>query len=345
MITAIDWSHTKELTTFDGKKVRVEMKEALLRRLTKESMLVVESNNRLHFVVLEQGCPLSLIYYFTRYGISVKLISNRATEDYRKANSIEKSDETDARIIYELASNGASLQSIAMDDKLIQLHDIYHQYCRYQKARVAMQNMKKAHVRQYGTGESTLLIQSKPFLHPVPDLSSYDIAIDTLHAREKSLLKRLGETARGLPLFEMRGESAKLIESTEPFQPPKIKGLGQRLWLGILITANPTNFKCLSAYLRYCGLTEDTFKKTHKYSRHARMLYYMLAEQVLRQSDPKFRPVYDKCKADLAEKHPDYKKGHIHNAAMTRLSTFLAKGIFEYNHKQAHDTITKELGL
>jgi len=335
---AVDWSYTKELTTFDGQKVRVEAKEALLKRLEKESKPEVKSTPIHHFLVLEQGCPLSLIFYFVRHGVEVKAISNRATEDFRKANKLEKSDEADARIIYDLAFNGVALKTISINSKLIQMHDVYHQYCRYQKARVAMHNMRKAHRRAYGDGgsESMNTLSSIRCIQP-PDLSPYDIAIGTLEGREKSLLKKLEQIYKGTPLFELAGgESKQDILSEGTAQPPVIKGLGIRIWLGILVTANPRDFKCLSAYLRFCGLTNDTFKETHRYNRHARMLYHMLAEGILRHKDPKFRPIYDQCKADLARNHPDYKKGHIHNAAMARVSTFLAKEIFSHSYGGGH---------
>lgn len=335
---AVDWSYTKDLTTFDGQKVRIETKEALLKRLEKESKARGKSTLIHNFLVLEQGCPMSLLFYFVRYGVEVRLISNRATEDFRKENGLEKTDEADARIIYDLASNGATLQPVSINSKLIQMHDVYHQYCRYQKARVAMHNMKKAHMRTYGDGggDSIEDISSICTFQP-PDLSPYDIAIGTLEAREKTLLKKLEQIYKGSPLFEVTGgESNQDMLSEGTVQPPVIKGLGIRIWLGILVTANPRDFKCLSAYLRFCGLTNETFKETHKYNRHARMLYYMLAKGVLRNKDPKFRPIYDQCKADLAKNHPDYKKGHIHNAAMARVSTFLAKEIFSHSYGSRH---------
>jgi len=320
---AIDWSHIKDLTTYDGEKARVETIKTLLSRMAKESRVTLKSIGRLHFAVLEQGCPLSLMYQLTSHGVAVKLIDNHATEAYRKEYNIEKTDENDAKIIHNLGNNGAVLREVTWDDQTIQMQDLYHQYCRFQKARVAMQNMRKAHLRHYGLsgdGESITYIKSKVASHPSPDLSPYDIAIDVLHGREKSLIKQATKLVGG----ESKRRDTK---STIGLQPPTIKGLGDRIWLGIMVTANPTSFKCLSAYLRFCGLTDDVMK-SHKYNRHAKMLYHMLAESVMKKRDPIYRPIYDKCKADIAEKHPDYKKGHIHNAALNRTATFLAKAIF-----------------
>jgi len=335
MKIAIDWSHTKDLTTFDGKKVRIENRKTLLARLKKsgdgnaggESIGQEQSKVNLHppVAIIEQGCPLSLLYDLLLISVEVKTISNRATEDYRKEHDIVKTDEADARIIYELAENGAKLTDVTLDDKLLQMKDAYHQYCRFQKARVAMTNMRKAHQRHYGGArESTFIIQSKDEFYLAPDLSPYDIAIDTLKAREKSLIKKVEQIAK---TFEVGGESTILINSNLTVQPPAIKGLGKRIWAGIIVTANPSTFKCLSAYLRFCGLTEDVIK-SHKYNRHAKMLYHLLAEETMKHRDPIFRPIYDKAKADIATKYPDYTKGHIHNAALNRTATFLAKHIY-----------------
>lgn len=318
MNIAVDWSHIKGLTTYDGKKVRVEDRRSLLQRLKKlvkdggksSSTLKSKSATYSPTIILEEGCPASLIYDLVVQGNQVRLISNRATEDYRVKHGIAKSDENDAKIIWELANTGAQLRTTSLDDNWLQLYSLYKQYCRYQKARVAMQNMKKGYLRYFGDEESG----SVSYLSG--DTAPYDTAIDTLKIKEDSVMAKLTPLVSG-------GES-KSVPS-----PPSIKGLGNRIWAGIVVTANPNDFKCLSAYLRFCGLTEDAIKN-HKYNRHARMLYHILAEMVLRNGDPIFRPIYDKCKADVANKNPSYTKMHIHNAALNRTSTMLAKHIFRH---------------
>jgi hypothetical protein len=381
---AIDWSHTKGLATFDGKKLRIEDKKSLVKRLSKkdkdgeESTALVKSIISFHSpcLILEQGCPASLIYDLLRAGSLVYLISNRATQDYRVAHGIEKTDENDARIIWELANNGAKLKEVNLDDRVMQMHSLYHQYCRYLKARVAMQNMRKAYLRHFGDGESNDVVKSRRRLQPSPkafdmqgsesivtlksiqavqlplrsedgesrqslksigtvqpssDIAPYDTAIDIFKAKEHNLLARL------IPLIA-RGESRHDVKSTAPLQPLAIKGLGDRIWAGLIITANPAYFKSLSAYLRFCGLTGDVIE-SHKYNRHARMLYHMLADEVMKQKDPTFRPIYDKCKADITEKHSDYTKLHIHNAALNKTATMLAKAIFQHFKEPGGESI------
>ena len=355
---AIDWSHTKGLTTYDGKKLLTIDRKALLKRLAGESKLALKSRLEINpastgadgesiedlkstrginpsapVVILEQGCPLSLIYDILKAGCQVKVISNRATEDYRVEHSIEKSDETDTKLIYELATNGAKLTPVSLDDTQIQLVNLYQRYKRYQKARVAMMNMKKGYIRQFGDGKSMSDVKSMSGLNPSPAIEGeeesidlikarkvfnpspsdgilpYDIGIDTLKAAEKGCLKKIIKLAPSVP------------------QSLKIRGLGPRLWAGIFITANPANFPTLSSYLRYCGLV-NLDQLNHKWNRHARMLYHLLADEVMKLGDEHFRPVYDQCKADITRRYPEYTKAHIHNAALNRTATFLAKEVY-----------------
>lgn len=319
MIIAVDWSHTKGLATYDGRKSRIEDRRAFLKRIkVGESTLGVQSMEPFQpTIVIEQGAPLSLIHDMLRAGAEVQYISNRATQDYRVEHGIDKTDEVDAKLIWELSQNGAKPTKVTLTDSQLQMYSLYNKYKRYQKARVAVTLMKKAYERHFGDGESIISLSSASSTQPSP----YDISIQALQEAEKDCMKQLEKIAGGESTFE--------AESSAKPQPPAIKGLGFRIWIGLTITANPANFKCLSAYLRFCGLSQQVIE-SHKYNRHMRMLYHMLAESVMKHKDPEFRPIYDKCKVDIAEKHPDYTKLHIHNAALNRTATFLAKRIFHH---------------
>ena len=323
---AIDWSHTKGLSTYDGSKYRVEDKGSLLKRLRGnlrvKSISAAKDNPA---IVIEEGCPLSLVYDLAEIGYSVGVIDNHATEKYRKEHDIEKTDENDAILIYFLAGNGYKSRILDIDKDYLLMQSLYHQYLKYLKARVGLTNMKKGHERAYG-GESTLALKTGILINSPYDPAPYDESIKLLQDKEKSLLKQLTKLIKGR-------ESKIDVNSIYHLNRPEIKGLGDRIWVGILVTANPQNFKNISSYLRFCGLTNDVMV-SHRYNRHAKMLYHMLAEQVLKGKDPEFRPIYDKCKQDIATNHPDYSKSHIHNAALNRTSTFLAKHIFEYNKKE-----------
>ena len=158
MNIAVDWSYTKGLTTYDGKKVRVEDRKHLLRRLRKlgdrgeqrkQFIGHSKSNNAedYHTIIIEEGCPISLMRELFTQGNEVLLISNRATEDYRVKHRIDKSDEDDAKIIWKLATSGAKLKPANFDGNWLQIYSLYKRYRRCQKARLAMEQMKRADLR------------------------------------------------------------------------------------------------------------------------------------------------------------------------------------------------------
>jgi hypothetical protein len=311
---AIDWSYVKQLATYDGTKARIEIKEEIVKRVHKYD----------NDVVVEQECPLSLIHYFLMNNVNVYAIDNKTCHNSHLANGTVKTDINDAIILWQSSNNKSNLKQITFENKPIKLYDLYHQYNRFMKARVAISNMKLSHERCFGIGESKTSVKSIYIVHPMPDLSYYDDSINLFLSKENELRK----------LFD------KLLNTKSHLKNINIKGLGKRLWFRIAIIANPNNFKCLSSYLRYCGLT-DISLESHKFNRHAKQLYRLLAESMLRINNKEYRALYDKIKFDISKKHEDYTKGHIHNATLNRIATLLAKRIFEYGKNNTILNITE----
>lgn len=298
MIIAVDWSYIKKLTTYDGVTVKVESQQQFLRRM-------MERKLEPSVVIVEQGCPLSLVYSLLRAGSSVRYISNGATCHYRETHGEKKTDENDARAIWELSQSGAKLTESSLSDTELRVHSLYGSYHRYQKARLAMLSMKKAHERHYGGGESDMKVSKSVLaLQPPP----YDAGIKSLKVAEEQCLREL--------------------ETVVP-KPPPMRGLGIRIWAGVSAVADPRRFRNLSSYLRFCGLTQQAVASKH-YSRRARSLYHNLATCMLKCDNQEFRHIYDKCKADISDRHLGYTKAHVHDAALNRTATFLAKHIFHY---------------
>jgi hypothetical protein len=284
MLIAIDWSTSKQLTTFDGKVTRKEPLNTFINRILDIKPIKI---------VLEESCPLVILHQLLIHKMPTYFIDIYTTQRYRDECKIRKTDSNDAQIIWHESQKDNHLRKVKLTNTDIQLYGMYNRYCRLQKARVALDNMRTSHLKHFG----------------IVELEAYDKAITILHDKEKDMIKK--------------------ITHADILNKPKIKGLGKRIWVGILITAHPRQFPCLSAYLRFCGLTKDS-KEAHKYNRHIRSLYFMLSEEIMRKRDIEFRPIYDKCKADLKERFPLHNKAHIHRAALNRTATFLAKAI--YNH-------------
>jgi hypothetical protein len=302
---AVDWSHTKGFATYDGTNSENHKTRASFLSWPRKLRQNAEKP-----VILEDGCPVSLQLDVANEGNPVLLISNKATERYRAEHGTPKSDEVDATIIWKLANSGIQLTPAKLDPERLELRFLYRQFLRYQKTRIAVGNTQKNYSRYYRAKE---LVSDNPSLD---DTTPYDTAKNALKRAEYALMKRASRLV-----------STSQSKSMPP--QPQFTGLADRIWIGILATANPVDFKCKSSYLRFCGLTEDV-RKNKNYNRRAKKLYHMLAEKVWYHEDKDFRPIYDQCKADIHDKHPDYDDKHLHYAALIRTATYLAKHVFEY---------------
>ena len=271
---AIDWAHTKKLIACGGDGTTA---------MTPDELLELPETD----IVVEDSCPFKLLLRLLKAGKAVSTIPGQEVAGLRKERGLDKSDEVDAQLIYELAPKA---QPLSLDSHEVKLKEIYYRFISYQKTRIVLENQLRAFRQTFG-GQADL---------------GFTIATEAIAAQEHSYLERL----------------KKFIP--RPPQPlAKIKGLGDRLWAGLLVVAHPKRFPTLGAYLRFCGL-----KQGNRYNRHARMLYYLLAKEVVMQKDKEFYPLYQKMKADLGERNPEWKKGHLDKAARNRVATMIAKRVY-----------------
>lgn len=287
---AIDWAYTKELVLFDGEKVFNTDHKGLSKYLDTE-------------VVIEAGAPISLCWNIFRktklyYVLPVK------TKEYRETHSIEKSDEADARVIWQLAQDKANLIEASINQRAIRLAMLYHMYLTYQKAQYNLENQIRAAKQYYGEYAGQLF--------------GMELAVDQLAPKHEGLLREID-----------------LIAPKLPPQLKKIKGFGIRMWAGIICVASPQHFNSVNAYLKYCGYIDRDVLK-NKFSRDAKLVYWLLTDQIVKQRTEPYRSKYDEIKQKQGELHPEwlkksgYKegKGRIDNIARNRVGTMLAKDVF-----------------
>jgi hypothetical protein len=89
-----------------------------------------------------------------------------------------------------------------------------------------------------------------------------DEAINWARKHCAQLVTKMDEETK-TKLAQVVADAIKEKKGVPGLSSPKIKGLGERIWAGILIMANPGDFRNISAYLRFCGLTNDTANISH----------------------------------------------------------------------------------
>lgn len=281
---AIDWAYTKELVLFDGERtIKVDQK-GLAKHLN-------------HEVVIESGAPLSLCWNIFRRTKLYHVLPTK-TKEYRDAHAIEKSDEADAKVIWELAQDKSNLIEASINQRSIRLALLY------QKSRIVLENQIRAAKRYYGEHAGKLF--------------DMELALDQLKPKEDGLLRE--------------------IDFIAPKVPPalaKLKGFGPRIWAGVICVADPRHFTSVNGYLKYCGYIDREVLE-NKFSRDAKLIYWLLTDQIIKQKTEPYRSKYDEVKQAQGELHPDwldksgYKegRGRIDNIARNRVGTMLAKDVY-----------------
>lgn len=249
-------------------------------------------------VAIEQGCPLSIAYELARKG-TLYYIPTQAVAHYREEQGLEKSDLEDARVIWTLAQRDG-LQPVRLTSQQLRLVYLFHQYLYHLHGRIALNNLYKGAKRHFGD-------------ELVGDLLLFPFASGQMEEREEGLKKE--------------------IQRLTPVPPDKlnrIKGFSRWLWAGIIVVADPRLFPSKAAYRKYCGLVERK-SINYKFNRNASRVYWLLADQIIKQRSEGWREIYDKAKAELQERE-DYT--HPHGGAMNRLRTALANHVWDVVHEE-----------
>lgn len=287
---AIDWAYTKTLVVFDGETTFKVDSRGLDKHLDDGA-------------VIESGAPLSLCWNIFRKTKLYYVLSSK-TKEYRDSHNIEKSDEADARVIWELAQDKANLIEASINQRNIRLSMLYHMYLTYQKSRIMLENQLRAAKRYYGEYAGQLF--------------GMELALDQLKPKEDGLLREID-----------------LIAPKVPPALAKLKGFGPRIWGGVICVADPRHFTSVNAYLKYSGFIDREVLK-NKFSRDAKLIYWLLTDQIIKQKTEPYRSKYDEIKQAQGELHPDwldksgYKggRGRIDNIARNRVGTMLAKDVY-----------------
>ena len=339
---AIDWSHTKQLVTYDGKSVWKGNRAALLKRLRDGGM--EESNREVQSEGLLNSIPP---------GVGESIVGVQSIHTVNLTPQLGEEAERPIQSVITFNSPNLTILETGCPISLIYALSRTGYIVRLVKGQDV-----KAFRTTIGSDKSdeidALSIYNVADLYPhlLSDpitLDNQQIQLmDSWHRFYRTQKARVGlsNQMKGFQRYfgsdgEGMKEALEILKKTEatylreakrncppiPERLQKIKGLGEGIWASILATANPINFKTLSRYLRFLGFV-DKEQIGSKFNRLAKRNYYLLADQIIRHRDPQFRPFYDKVKGQFKERYPDWKAGKVNGMAVNRLCTFLAKEIY-----------------
>ena len=259
-------------------------------------------------VYLESGVPKRFIREILEHSGRIFLVDGKKVKEFRDKANIRKTDYADTILLKQYIDNGGKkFREITLENfDLLELKSLYYLYEKQTQHIVRLKNQQSAYKDEYGE-------------------ESVDIneAIKLNEGLKKKYHK---------PLAKYFKHEISLFKD--------IKGLGERYVFGVMLTANPLDFKTNTRYLSYCGLVSKEQTK-NKYSRSALSLFNQIAKELIMQKDKKYYPLYLEIKTTIVQKHnPEWTKGHINNVAINRIATLIAKEFYRRIRNEKNNQIS-----
>lgn len=297
---AVDWSTKKNLAiTKDGKKVKF-------------IPATIESFEKFLNSLDGKKCQ----FYFEEGGDSFKLLANRNkhkvftiigvnTANRRKELDLEKTDENDVKIIFEIAKNNPELSR-----EFVELDMITAKICMRFKSRSDIEEvLVRAKNRLFAiklTSELLELGESKNKM-----IKQKERVIEELNKDFKLETNELGKLVKMHPIWENYLKD--------------IKGVGITVAGGLIAgIKRASKFNNKYSLRHYAGMI--TKKGNQNFNHQLKRTLFFFTEGIIQARTPIWRELYDNMKIYYAKKYPDWIKGKVHNYAKKFVQTkFLDK--------------------
>ena len=248
-------------------------------------------------VYLESGVPKRYIREMLEYSGRIFLVDGKKVKELRDKAKLKKTDYADTIALKQyIDTNGKKFREITLKNfDLLELKSLYYLYEKQTRHVVRLKNQQSAYVNEYG---------------------EEDINITEAIKVNEKLKKKYQK-----PLAKYFRHEISLFKD--------IKGLGERYVFGIMLTANPLDFRTISRYVLYCGLVSKEQSK-NKYNHSVLGLFHQITKELIIHKDKKYYPLYLEIKSIITQRHnPEWTKGHIDNAAKNRIATLMVKVFYK----------------
>jgi len=334
-IYAIDWATKKDLTVFDGKKVKsmsntIDEFDKFLDKIggSANRPVTISSKNRLPSPILlfeEGGADMQKLKAF-RAGYEVLTVPGKKIRDYRESLGEEKSDEKDAELIYRFyeKEGGGAIKTVTkssnpglpspfrlfkeLDADIAEVKILFREH----------EDLKQTMVRE----------KNKLFAFS----NKYKLANVASNQGEKIMLSKkasIKEKEKQLEIIKLiLKDKVKKFPIWKKFLKD-IKGVGPVIAAGLIGEIGNKTFDSKESIKHYSGIMPRA--EGHNFNRKLKVILYQFLEGVIKHKTPKWREMYDSIKAFYADKHEDWSKGKCNNFAKKFVES---KFIIEYWKKQ-----------
>ena len=356
-VYSFDWATKKALTYYDSqtKKVKqipnsIEEFEKFLEKLDGSATMLFEFGG---------GDTFKIMAF--RGGHTVLQVPGKKIKDYRDTKGIEKSDEADAKLIYDfyIENDGRGANVKPRDSNGTVPSPSQNKIGG--GATMPMRNSigslpsstenKGGSVKDFVRNSKTLLPSPfYPFQESDADISALKIVFRQHEDLKKSMVREKNKLFAFKRTFEIANVADKEIEKTIFQLEASIIGKEKAI-VGIkkILEKKVKQFDIWNKYLKDMkavgpvigsGLIGElggkhfdndeslkhyagmvAKKEFHDYNRYIKVVLYQFAEGVIKHRTAKWRELYDNMKVYYQKKHDDWSKGKVNNYAKKFIET------------------------
>jgi len=335
-IYAIDWATKKDLTIYDGKKVK-SMANTLdefdkfldyiggsaISKMTRKSSMISLPPSILLFE--KGGADMQKLKAY-RAGHKVLTIPGKKIRDYRVSLNEEKSDEKDAELIYRyfMSEGGSAIKRVTKSST----SRLPSPFRLFQELDADIAEVKILFREHEDLKETMVREKNKLFAFN----NKYKLANVASNQGEKIIFSKkvsIKEKERQLQIIKLiLKDKVKKFPIWKEYLKD-IKGVGPVIAAGLIGEIGNKTFDSKESIKHYSGIMPRA--EGYNFNRKLKVILFQFIEGVIKHKTPKWREMYDSIKAFYADKHEDWSKGKCNNFAKKFVES---KFIAEYWRKQ-----------
>jgi len=334
-IYAIDWATKKDLTVYDGKKVKsiantLDEFDKFLdmiggsakKEVTKGSKADLPSS----ILLFEEGGADMQKLKAYRASHKVLTVPGKKIRDYRVSLGEEKSDEKDAELIYKyFIKEGGSAIAILTKRSTPEVPSSFRLFHELDADIAEVKILFREHE---DLKETMVREKNKLFAFS----NKYKLANVASNQGEKIIFSKKAsikekEKQLGIIKLILKDKVKKFPIWKEYLK--NIKGIGPVIAAGLIGEIGNKTFDSKESIKHYSGIIPRA--EGYNFNRKLKVILFQFIEGVIKHKTPKWREMYDSIKAFYADKHEDWSKGKCNNFAKKFVES---KFIVEYWKKQ-----------
>jgi len=343
-ILSFDWATKKALTVYDpgsGKTKQISNSIAAF-----EKFLAALKDPAIMLFEFGGGDTFKILAF--RAGHYVLQIPGKKIKDYRDSKGIEKSDQIDAKIIYDFFMENEGKAATGPVRNFMRSMRLPSSNNKGRAARMAMRNSgttlrppfylfqeSNAQIAEIKILFRTHEDLKKSMVREKNKLFAFDLQFRIARISDDRIEKIRTQKKTSIAAKEKELEILKKIfeKKLEGFEVwtdhyKQIRGIGSTIMAGLIGELGGRQFENDSSLKHYSGMIT---KADHcDYNRYVKAILFQIAEQVIKKRIPEWRDLYDNMKIYYSKKHQDWKPGKIDAYAKKFIET---KFLIDFWHK------------